>query len=190
MPHHHRSPRAVSFFHISNVAAPEAPRCRTPPDYREAQRRLSDALATPPLPLVAYCVLPTGWHLIVGPADPQSLRHCLVRVKDAHPAAPCVTSVVALTDTNALVHAARAVERQALALGLVRRAQDWPWGSLAGRLDGDNPLPLRSAPFLESRAWTEFVNAPGPNHRDSADVAQYPRRLTGIPERRHHLGGI
>jgi putative transposase len=54
----------------------------------------------------------------------------------------------------------RYVERNALRAGLVRRAQDWPWCSLADRLRPEPRLPLVSTPFLVSDAWIEYVNAP------------------------------
>lgn len=190
MPRRPRSPRTFSYFHVACRPDLDGPRCCNPADYRGWQRRLANALTTHPLRLLAYCLLPNGWHLVMGPTDPKSLRHYLTRVIHAHPVAPCVTSVVTLDDIDSLVHTAREVERQALTIGLVRRAQDWPWGSLAGRLDAGNPLPLVSAPFLESRAWTEFVNMSSTGRRGSGDVPEHPGRLTRSLERRHHVGGI
>lgn len=191
MPKNPKSPRVLSYFHVTGRPHADDPRCCTPADYRRWQHRIGSALTAPPLRLMAYCLLPNEWHLVVGPTDPQSVRHYLARVIRAHPvAAPCVTSVIQLEEITTLVHTAREVERQALSLGLVRRAQDWPWGSLAGRLDTTNPLPLAPAPFLESRAWADFVNMPCLSRRDSADVPQHPRRLAGSLERRHHLGGL
>ena len=45
---------------------------------------------------------------------------------------------------------------------LVRRAQDWPWCSLSQRLRLDTRVPLATAPFLASAAWTDHVNAAQP----------------------------
>ncbi len=191
MPRHPRSPRVLSYFHVAGRHHPDGFRCCTPADYRGWQHRIGGALTAQPLRLMAYCLLPNEWHLLVGPTDPQSVRHYLARVIRTHPVtAPCVTSVVTLEDITTLVHTAREVERQALSLGLVHRAQDWPWGSLAGRLDTTNPLPLVSAHFLESRAWADFVNMPCLPRRDSADVPEHPRGFAGSLERRHHLGGL
>lgn len=95
-----------------------------------------------------------------------------------------------LAEIDDLIRAARDVERQALAAGLVRRAQDWPWGSLAGRLDATNPLPLVAAPFLESRAWTDYVNASGGVSRPSVHVPERPGRFAGGLQRREHVGRV
>ena len=47
--------------------------------------------------------------------------------------------------------------------GLVRRAEDWRWGSLArfaGRVPGDDPPALAPWPLPRSRGWVARVNAP------------------------------
>jgi hypothetical protein len=53
----------------------------------------------------------------------------------------------------------RYVERNALSAGLVARAQDWPWCSLAARVSSNMPVPLVSTAFLASNAWIDYVNA-------------------------------
>jgi putative transposase len=61
-----------------------------------------------------------------------------------------------------LVRVCRYVERNALHAGLVRQAQDWPWGSLAQRLHSFQYVPLVNAPFRSSRAWADYVNTKRP----------------------------
>ncbi len=104
------------------------------------------------------------------------------------PGAAATLTITPLPAVRDLVRTTRDVERLALTHGLARRAQDWPWGSLAGRLDGASPLPLVQAPFLESRAWSDYVNAA--EAWDSVDVAQRPRRFAGSPQRSEHGIGI
>jgi hypothetical protein len=44
---------------------------------------------------------------------------------------------------------------------LVKRAQDWPWGSLAERASRRSRFcRSRAADFLSSEAWIHLVNAP------------------------------
>jgi putative transposase len=155
-----------------------------PADYRALQHRLRAALLKHPIRLVAYCLMPTRWHLIVGPVDPSRLRRCLAGVRATPLDATAPVTITPLPSIRDLVRTTRDVERLALTHGLARRAQDWPWGSLAGRLDGANPLPLVPAPFLESRAWSDYVNV---NEAwDSVHVAQRPRRFSGGPQRSEH----
>ena len=85
-----------------------------------------------------------------------------------------------------LVHVCRYVERNALRAGLVRRAQDWPWCSLADRLRLEPRVTLHSAPFLSSATWIEHVNS-GSSLRDEIrdlmleQALEARRRLLGQP---------
>jgi putative transposase len=58
-----------------------------------------------------------------------------------------------------LIMTCRYVERNALSAGLVHRAQDWPWCSLAERMRSAPEVALVPAPFLLSPAWKDYVNA-------------------------------
>jgi putative transposase len=53
----------------------------------------------------------------------------------------------------------RYVERNPLRAGLVQRAEDWPWSSLAGRGKYFNIVPLDTWPILQPLDWTDLVNA-------------------------------
>ena len=56
----------------------------------------------------------------------------------------------------------RYVERNALTAGLVRRAEDWRWGSLWARAHGDDGLReiLSDWPVERPQGWIELVNRP------------------------------
>ena len=56
----------------------------------------------------------------------------------------------------------RYVERNALRAGLVRRAEDWTWGSLNRWLEEPEREPrlLSTWPIDRSRRWAERVNKP------------------------------
>ena len=56
----------------------------------------------------------------------------------------------------------RYVERNALRAGLVRRAEDWRWGSLSRWLEEPEREPrlLSAWPIARSPRWTERVNRP------------------------------
>lgn len=183
-------PRAASCFQVVCHLRAGHPHFTTPAGYRALEQQLGEAFRRHPVRLVTYCLMPAGWYMVVGPTDPRRLRQCLVWVERAHGPDAATTSVRPLTGIDDLIRAARQVERQALTAGLVRRAQDWPWGGLAGRANPANPLPLVTAPFLESRAWTDYVNAAGSSHDVSVDVPQHPRGLTGGLKLRQHLAGL
>lgn len=154
----------VSGTHVCHTLhAPAARRSKTT-DYQAFTGLLRAGLHRHPVRLLAYQVLPTECHLVVGPTDGQRATALLRWVTSAHTIPgrgsepPGQLHIIRLSGD--LVATCCAVERLPLEAGLVRRAQDWPWGSLADRLRPFERLPLAPAGFLSSRSWVEFVNAP------------------------------
>ena len=88
-----------------------------------------------------------------------------------------------------LVRVCRYVERNALRRGLVQRAQDWPWCSLADA-SVRSRLPLDSAPFLCLRRWVEHVDRPCRRRAISQQASQLAEdpRPDLVPKRRQICG--
>lgn len=80
------------------------------------------------------------------------------------------------------------VERRAVALGLVRHVQDWPWSSAAERFRLHRRVPLRQASILMSQAWLDHLNAPRPTDASArcGDFADPPGGFTGVPQAPDH----
>jgi putative transposase len=154
--HHHR-PRAHGPLFVDGRA------------YEHFEQALGHALRPLPLQVVAYVLMPDHWHLIVGPTRPAALAAGLLRVARAQPELS--------TPLSDVIAATRSLERSALDAGLVRRAQDWPWSSLARRGDPASPLRLVPAAFLGSRTWTEYVNLPWTRPPALGHHAKAPGRL-------------
>lgn len=173
MPRRPRSTVSKQYCHIINRAAGKAPLFARPRDYREFLAILREGLVRHPVPLLAYCLLPNHWHLITGPTGTQRLARLMHWVSTTHavrfrrrhqtvgegPVYQGRYKSMPVEDAASLVWICRYVERNALTAGLVRRAQDWPWGSLADRRQTKTAVPLTAAPFLASEAWAEHVNA-------------------------------
>jgi hypothetical protein len=160
------------FYRLTGHATGLTPTCSVPVEYYHLARVLRLALAKDEIPVLCYALLPRTWHLIVGPTDPQEL--------DAWWSGTGLThrhhrTAIGGSDHAALVQNCREVERLALEAGLVRRAQDWPWSSLADRRGESSLLPLVVAPFLATRSWVDFVNGPGAG--GSVHLAEHPRRF-------------
>jgi putative transposase len=147
-----------------------------PADYRAFLSILGQALEQHPVRLIAYSVMPNHWHLVMGQTDTATLSRCLHWVTSTHairlnrhrqsvgegPVYQGRFTSVEIPAVGDLVRVCRYVERNALQAGLVRRAQDWPWGSLSERLQSSQCVPLVNAPFLSSRAWADYVNTTRP----------------------------
>ncbi len=160
------------FYRLTGLATGLTPACSVPVEYYHLARTLRSSLAKDDIPVLSYALLPRAWHLIVGPTDPRELDVWWSGTGLTH---RHHHTAIAAGDHAALVQHCREVERLALEAGLVRRAQDWPWSSLADRRGECTLLPLVVAPFLATRSWVDFVN--GPATATSRHVPQHPRRF-------------
>jgi REP element-mobilizing transposase RayT len=191
------------FFHCTMHPAHPRACFRRTADYRVFLTVLRDGLARYPVRLLAYTILPDRWHLIAGPTDPVPLFDLLARVVKTHlTQAPVDVSpgaanrryeapldVEPLTAPLDIVRRCGDVERQALAAGLVMRAQDWPWSSLADRVLSLQRVPLAPTPFLASQTWLDYLNDAAMTTRGQSrapqlgDLAEMPRRLARLAQR-------
>ncbi len=169
-----RSRRALSapFFHVINRSVRKVPIFGRSADYRAFLNVLREGLQRHPLRLVSYCVLSNHWHLVVESSDTIALIKFMQWVTATHairwhrrhktvgqgPVYQGRFHSEPLEGAADLTRVCRYVERNALRAGLVARAQDWPWSSLAERLRMDPEVPLVPAAFLASSAWIEYVN--------------------------------
>jgi putative transposase len=160
------------YVHVVNRSVRRIPIFARRTDYRAFLAVLQKGLDRHPVQLLSYCVLSNHWHLVLEPAGTGALIDFMHWVTTTHavrwhrnhrtvgqgPVYQGRYHATPLDAPDMLVRACRYVERNALAAKLVRRAEHWPWGSLAARLRGDGELPLKPAPFLTSGAWVEHVN--------------------------------
>lgn len=173
MPRRARSTQRATYFHVINRSARRLVLFEQPADYRSFLTILSQGLAQHPVRLIAYCLMPNHWHLVMGPTDTSSLSRCLHWVTVTHavrlhrfrnlvgdgPVYQGRFTSMEIPAVGDLMRVCRYVERNALQARLVRRAQDWPWCSLAERLQPEMDLPMVTTPFLASRAWVDYVNS-------------------------------
>ena len=170
-----RSNLEAPFFHVLNRSVRKAPIFRRPPDYRAFLGVLQEGLDRFPVRLVAFCILSNHWHLVLEPAGTDGLIRFMHWVSTTHairwhrrrdttgqgPVYEGRYRSIPIDGTGELMRVCRYVERNALRAGLVQRAQDWPWCSLAERLRLNPEVVLKPARFLTSQAWIDHVNAAG-----------------------------
>lgn len=142
-------------------------------DYLAFEKVLVEALHHVPVPLLAYCLMPNHWHLVMSPTGKELPRfmHWLTlthakRWHQAHGTSGTgsvyrnrYTAVPVQTETH-LITLLRYVERNAVRGGLVRRAEDWRWCSLWQRCNSCHDVPLAAWPILQPEHWLELVNLP------------------------------
>ena len=203
MPRRARTLQSESYFHVINRSARKVPLFERSKDYRDFLRILREGLQRHPAPLIAYCVMSTHWHLVVGPVGTGGLSRLLHWVTTTHAVrshkrrATCGQGPIyqgrfkshAIDTAGQLLRAIRYVERNALAANLVRRAEDWPWGSLADRQRSEPAVPLHGTIVLSSRSWIDLVNTSQPlEDGPLRDLAEEPGAGKG-GEKRGRVGG-
>lgn len=186
MPRRARTLENEYYFHVINRGASRAPIFLRPKDYREFLGILRDGLGRHRVPLVAYCILPNHWHLVLGRTGTAALSMLMHWVTTTHavrlhtrrktvgegPIYQGRFKAHPIESAGALLRVCRYVERNALASNLVGRAQDWPWGSLRDRLRPEASVPLAGAPFLATDTWIDHVNAS--HARDGVPMGPVP----------------
>ena len=164
---------AAPYFHVTNRAARKERIFLRPKDYRAFVQVLTEGLERHPVRLLSYCLLSNHWHLVLGPPSTMALTDFVKWVTATHairwhrahqsvgfgPVYQGRFHAEPIEQPGQLVSVMRYVERNALSAGLVSRAQDWPWCSLADRLRPDPDLPLVCAPYLASDSWMAYVNS-------------------------------
>jgi putative transposase len=203
MPRRARTLQSESYFHVINRSVRKAPLFERSKDYRDFLRILREGLERHPAPLIAYCVMSNHWHLVIGPVGTGVLSRLLHWVTTTHAVrfqkrrATCGQGPIyqgrfkshPIETAGQLLRAIRYVERNALAANLVRRAEDWPWGSLADRQRSEQAVPLHGAMVLSSRSWLDLVNTNQPfEDGPLRDLAEEPGAGEG-GEKRGRVGG-
>ncbi len=174
MPRTARAAPGGFVYHALNRAVARRPLFQKGGDYDAFERVLAEALQQQPTRLLAYCLMPTHWHLVLWPQRDDELTAFLRWLTHTHTMrwhAHYHTlgsghlyqgrfKSFPIAEDEHLYTVLRYVERNALRAGLVRRAEDWRWGSLWRRQhpQASPPLALHPWPIPQPRTWVDLVN--------------------------------
>jgi putative transposase len=143
-------------------------------DYAAFERVLHEARERVAMRLLAYCVMPNHWHLVLWPYRDGDLSRFLgwltlthtqrwhayrQTVGTGHLYQGRFKSFVVQTDDH-LLSVCRYVERNAVRAGLVERAEAWRWSSLWRRMygDGHQQTLVSDWPITRPTNWLAWVN--------------------------------
>jgi putative transposase len=142
-------------------------------DYEAFERVLAEAVTRDGMRLLAYCVMPNHFHLVVWPRRDGDLSRFMRWLTMTHTQRwhahhhstgsghlyqGRFKSFPVQSDEH-LLTVCRYVERNAVRAGLVRRAERWRWGSLRpGPASGSGPR-LSAWPVARPSDWIARVNA-------------------------------
>jgi putative transposase len=145
-------------------------------DYAAFERVMEAALAAEPVRLLAYCLMPNHWHLLLWPTADGQLGRFMGRLTTTHVRRwqahrHCEGTghlyqgsfkSFPVQDDRHFLLVARYVERNALRAGLADRAERWQWGSLWRRESGSPQERgiLAEWPLTRPKDWIRWVNQP------------------------------
>ncbi|MBN1491580.1 MAG: transposase [Phycisphaerae bacterium] len=164
-------------YHLLNRRVMRLPIFSKDEDYAALERVLADGLDRPDAPqLLAYCLMPNHWHLVVHAGDNTDLSTWMQWVAVTHTHRWHVhyhttgegplyqgrfKSFPVQTDDHFLT-VCRYVVANALRAGLTDRAEAWRWNSLWVRRNGHGALRRRLTrwPVEPPWNWLADVNCP------------------------------
>jgi len=165
-------------YHALNRANFRSRLFRTDAHYQEFLDVVEESLSWAPMRILAYCLMPNHWHLVLQPRGDGDLSRFLQLLTVTH-----TQRYHARTRTVGYGHLyqgryksfpveagghfmtlVRYVERNAQRAALVKRAEDWPWSSVHVRLYGsDEQKKLLSPwPVPEPTHYRQWLNQSQP----------------------------
>ena len=161
-------------YHVLNRRAGRLPLFESDGDYAAFEKVMDEAAGRLPMRVLAYCLMPNHWHLVLWPRQDGQLARYLQWLTTTHlrrwhahrgtrgtgPVYQGRYKSVPVQEDRHFLIACRYVERNPLRANLVKRAEDWRWSSL-GRRGPDRPgwlVPAADWPVAAPRDWKAFVN--------------------------------
>ncbi|MCB1992738.1 MAG: transposase [Geminicoccaceae bacterium] len=161
-------------YHVLNRANARASLFDDAGDYRHFTTLLAEERSRAGMRLLAWCLMPNHWHLVLWPRADGDLGRFVRRLTQRHTQArhrhrgtlgqghlyQGRYKAFLVQDDAHLLTVCRYVERNPLRAGLVASARDWPHGSLPElRRRGATRL-LDPWPLPRPPGWAKAVNRP------------------------------
>jgi len=144
-------------------------------DYEAFLRLFGETQQVAPMRLLAYCLMPNHWHLLLWPEHDADLSVFLQRLTTTHVRRwhlhhgsvgrghlyQGTYKSFPVQEDEHFYTVCRYIERNALRANLVRRAEQWRWGSLAHALREqrlEKTAELSKWPVPRPRNWVQLVN--------------------------------
>jgi putative transposase len=180
MPRPRRAAEGGLIYHALNRANARITIFDTDDDYAAFERVLTEALARDAMRLLAYCLLPNHFHLLIWPRETGDLSRFMRWLTMTHTQRWHASHKTAGTghlyqgrfksfpvqSDEHFFTVCRYVERNSVKAGLAARAEDWKWGSVYSRRakDPEERPAVAEWPIERPRDWIPRVNRPfGPD---------------------------
>jgi putative transposase len=174
MPRRLREATGGIVYHVLNRAVGRMRLFEKEEDYAAFEHVLEETYERTKMRLLSYCVMPNHWHLLIWPREDGELSEVMRWLTVTHtqrwhahyhssgtgPIYQGRFKSFPVESDEHFITVARYVERNALRVELVERAQDWRWSSLWRRCQRDKSLSaiLSDWPVPRLGDWTRRVN--------------------------------
>ena len=172
MPRTARASQANWCYHVLNRGNARSEVFHKENDYRAFVALFERACERLPMRLIAYCLMPNHFHLVLWPRGDGDLGRWMQWLLTSHVRRyhrhyhgsghvwQGRFKAFPIQRDDHLLAVLRYVERNPLRANLVERAETWPFGSLADRARDERPPWLAASPVPLPRNWTAHVNRP------------------------------
>lgn len=167
-------------YHVLNRSNGGSPIFKTPSDYAAFENTLSEGISRMPMRLIAYCIMPNHWHLLLQPYKDGDLSSFLHWITVTHAKRWQMKHSVLGTGhlyqgrfksfpvqgQYYFLTVLRYIEGNPLRAGLVTSSKEWLWSSLALRVGiskgtlalwpGPVPLPPDWADIVDDRTQSKY----------------------------------
>jgi putative transposase len=175
MPRHARQAPGGLVYHVLNRSVAGIKIFRRIGDYEAFEKTLIEAHQRLAVPILAYCIMPNHWHLVLRPERDGELSDFMYWLTLTHvqrwrashntigfgPLYQGRFKSFAIQEDEHLLTVLRYVERNPVRANLIPKAQEWRWSSLFRRTCGtpDERALLSSWPVDGPPDWVGWVNA-------------------------------
>ena len=163
-------------YHVLNRANARVTIFDNEKDYQQFEDILEEAVTKFNMQLLAYCIMPNHWHLIIYPKNDGDMQLFMSWLTNTHTRRWHVSkstvgqghlyqgrykSFICEKDTH-LLSVLRYVERNAKTANLVKKAEDWKWSSVWRRTFGTQKQKslLCVWPIPVSKTYLYLLNEP------------------------------
>ena len=174
MPHSLRSDFAGQIYHALNRGNARNKIFFKDADFEAFERVVQLGLEKYPVDLIAYQWMGNHWHMVISPQKDKAMSAFLGWVTMTHtqryhahnkttgygPVYQGRYKSFPVQHDDHFHTVCRYVERNALTAKIVKRAEDYRWGSLWNWCGGDSVIQLSAWPVKRLPRWIERVNEP------------------------------
>ena len=172
MPRPRRADEAGAIYHALNRGNGRQTIFHKDQDFEAFERVICAGLDKYAIELYSYQWMANHWHMVLSPQEEGAMSKFLYWITMTHTARYHAHyhstgeghvyqgrfKSFPIESDHHFLTACRYVERNALAAGLVDRAEAWQWGSLWNWMGGKSTVTLASWPVARLPNWTERVN--------------------------------